>query len=433
MPLAPPDGVPLDTLYLEADAPAESRLQSLVQYLRRFSSCTAVGVEEPLVASLAPLLPSTHQCVSVLHFTYGEHRARMIQMSRHIDAQIANSSAGADRVGHDAPWLVPRLYIVRPSAYVRTTPPKREPVTGRRLQVAYAGPLNDWQKGSLLLAPIVSRAIETGADLALNLYGQAENPHQTKLLQESLRELEAARRVRWNRTLDLAVMESGLAEADIFLLPSRYEGFPAMLPTAMALGCVPVAAQVHSGTPELVLDGQTGLLAPVGDVDAFAACLARLATASGLLEQLAEQGPAMVVQAGCERRHVVSQIRALPDEIAENRRTAIFERPLGLVALPAERDVPWRDPRPQNDAEQRLSLAVSGRLSPPALAAAMLPDGEGVLDTETVERRLRALRLAPVMEPLSSATKSFCLFARRAAGTARRRLSQLKARWARSQ
>jgi glycosyltransferase involved in cell wall biosynthesis len=66
-----------------------------------------------------------------------------------------------------------------------------------------------------------------------------------------------------------------LAHADIFVLPSRWEGVSMALLEAMACG-LPVVATAVGGTPEVVLEGQTGLLAPPGDSDALAQALAAL-------------------------------------------------------------------------------------------------------------------------------------------------------------
>jgi glycosyltransferase involved in cell wall biosynthesis len=52
-----------------------------------------------------------------------------------------------------------------------------------------------------------------------------------------------------------------LAAADLFVLPSRWEGCPNAVLEAMAAG-VPVVATGVGGTPELVVDGVTGLLCP---------------------------------------------------------------------------------------------------------------------------------------------------------------------------
>ncbi len=61
-----------------------------------------------------------------------------------------------------------------------------------------------------------------------------------------------------------------LAGADLFLLPSRSESFGLSALEALACG-VPVVATDAGGRPEVVRDGVTGRLCPVGDVDAMAA------------------------------------------------------------------------------------------------------------------------------------------------------------------
>ncbi len=61
-----------------------------------------------------------------------------------------------------------------------------------------------------------------------------------------------------------------LRGAELFLLPSESESFGLAALEAMSCG-VPVIASRVGGVPEVVLDGETGLLAPVGDVAAMAA------------------------------------------------------------------------------------------------------------------------------------------------------------------
>lgn len=61
-----------------------------------------------------------------------------------------------------------------------------------------------------------------------------------------------------------------LAGADLFLLPSQSESFGLSALEALASG-VPVVASLAGGLPEVVRDGETGFLRPVGDVQAMAA------------------------------------------------------------------------------------------------------------------------------------------------------------------
>ena len=56
-----------------------------------------------------------------------------------------------------------------------------------------------------------------------------------------------------------------MAAADVVVLPSAYEGLPNVVLEAMRFG-KPVVATAAPGTTEVVVDGETGVLVPVGNV-----------------------------------------------------------------------------------------------------------------------------------------------------------------------
>jgi glycosyltransferase involved in cell wall biosynthesis len=84
-----------------------------------------------------------------------------------------------------------------------------------------------------------------------------------------------------------------LAGCDVFCLPSTMEGLPLVVLEAMAQGR-PVVATAVGGTPELVVDGETGLLVPPDDVDALARALGRLLAEPELARRMGEDGRARV-------------------------------------------------------------------------------------------------------------------------------------------
>ena len=68
-----------------------------------------------------------------------------------------------------------------------------------------------------------------------------------------------------------------LARSDVFVLATTYESLPLSIIEAMAAG-LPVVASAVGGVPELVVDGETGILVPPRDPEALAAALAALVT-----------------------------------------------------------------------------------------------------------------------------------------------------------
>ena len=80
-----------------------------------------------------------------------------------------------------------------------------------------------------------------------------------------------------------------LAASDIFVLSSRSEGLPLSILEAMAAG-LPVVATTVGGVPELVLEGETGLLVPPGDPQALAGAIERLLDDSTLRGRLGAAG-----------------------------------------------------------------------------------------------------------------------------------------------
>ena len=86
-----------------------------------------------------------------------------------------------------------------------------------------------------------------------------------------------------------------LESLDVVALPSWTEGLPIVLLEAMA-HARPVVATPVGGTPELVTDGETGLLVPPRDPEALATALRRLLEDPELARRLGEAGRARVAE-----------------------------------------------------------------------------------------------------------------------------------------
>lgn len=79
------------------------------------------------------------------------------------------------------------------------------------------------------------------------------------------------------------------AMADVLVLPSHREGLPTVVLEAHAAG-KPVIGAAATGIVDLLVDGETGLLFPVGDVSSLANAIARLIEDKALARKLADAG-----------------------------------------------------------------------------------------------------------------------------------------------
>ena len=95
--------------------------------------------------------------------------------------------------------------------------------------------------------------------------------------------------------------------ADAALLSSAWENFPHTVVEALAVGC-PVIATAVGGVPEVVRDGENGLLVPPGDPEALAGAIRRFFGDDELRRRLAEAAPQSV--AGYTEDAVFTRIEA---------------------------------------------------------------------------------------------------------------------------
>ncbi len=94
-----------------------------------------------------------------------------------------------------------------------------------------------------------------------------------------------------------------LALSDFTVLPSFYEGLPLVAVESLAAGRAMVATAVD-GTPEVVLNGRTGITVPAGDSGALSAALCSMLRSPALQRRMAEQGRAYVLERFSQERQV---------------------------------------------------------------------------------------------------------------------------------
>ena len=95
-------------------------------------------------------------------------------------------------------------------------------------------------------------------------------------------------------------VDAHLRKADIFILPSRFEGFPITLCEAMACGVPVIASNCLSGPREIIHDGIDGMLISPDSVSALATGLHQLISDPGKRQYFAHHAPKVLDRFGVE-------------------------------------------------------------------------------------------------------------------------------------
>jgi colanic acid/amylovoran biosynthesis glycosyltransferase len=181
------------------------------------------------------------------------------------------------------------------------------------------------KKGVDVALDAMRRLRDRACDVELRIVG--DGPERTRL-DARIREWQLTN-VSLLGALEHALTRHEFSLAHLYIQPSvtaesgDQEGIPVSLMEAMA-GGIPVVSTRHSGIPELVVDGHTGLLTDERDAEGLAAAIERLIRDRASAERLAQAARARVEQEFDRRRQatrVDAYVRALAED--DSRRPSV--------------------------------------------------------------------------------------------------------------
>jgi glycosyltransferase involved in cell wall biosynthesis len=252
----------------------------LVRWLRRLEPCVLVGTRPALNLLVARLAPPGVVRVGQEHMNAGSHRPRLAADIRRtygrLDAlTVLTSPDERDYAGLLA-GTATRLVRI-PNPVPRIPGPGADP----EAHVIMAAGRLLGQKGFDLLLPAFAPVAERHPDWELRIYGGGR---LRKDLTQQIDALGLTGRVHLMGRVD--GLGPAMAEASIYALSSRFEGFPMVLLEAMSKGLAVAAFDCPNGPADAIEDGVDGRIVPAEDVDALGAALLALAEDEALRRRL---------------------------------------------------------------------------------------------------------------------------------------------------
>jgi colanic acid/amylovoran biosynthesis glycosyltransferase len=188
---------------------------------------------------------------------------KTICVSKHIQAQLAQQGGESQAV------VIP---------YGVSIPATTTHYSAQSFQVIYSGRLWEHQKRASLVVESLIRACQRSEAINATLIGDG---YSRQACEQQVLDAGLADRISFSGRLPFAGVQKILLQSQAILLMSDFEGLPVALLEAMAAGVVPVVRSIPSGIPEVVRQGDTGLLVS-DDPDEAAAALGALADNPGL-------------------------------------------------------------------------------------------------------------------------------------------------------
>jgi glycosyltransferase involved in cell wall biosynthesis len=211
---------------------------------------------EPII----PYLPPTLKCVYVIHDTAPKYWNTALAQEENLDAMVAVSKTVASKFSHGLKRSQ-KLSVIYNGAIFPELP--ASPIA-RSDDLIFLGGGNP-MKGAFDVLQLWPCLIKLGFTGKLHWFG-----HCSPELKTQISELPHGERIHVYGYVQRELIFSIAASTKVLLMLSRVEPFGMATIEAMSMGCIPVAWDIETGTKEIISANETGLFAPLGDLQYLA-------------------------------------------------------------------------------------------------------------------------------------------------------------------
>ncbi len=228
--------------------------------------------------------------------------ASKLQMLAHLRAEIAVSQA-------DWRTLRRRYWPARGKFqqiyHSRIQEHEAAPERPRKKIILCAGTLGP-RKGQPYLARAFAKIAAEFPEWKLVFIGRPGDAQTTAELEELLRSPALREQAEWRRACSDAELREWLAAAEIFAMPSMHEGLGLSLQEALYSGCACLATRI-GGIPDLIQEGDNGMLVERANVDEMSIALKQLMSDDALRSRFRARARASVLEKGMTAPRMVAR------------------------------------------------------------------------------------------------------------------------------
>ncbi len=283
------------------------RTKALANRLREISPdvllCHAIGDKTDFNA--IRYFPESIPKILILHSTTVAHYRAARAVRDYVSATVAISRRIEQDLVYSYGFRGHHIQFIPNGIDIAAYPPRitKERLTGR-VRILVHGRISNASKGVFWLPEILDGLARKTDKWECTISGDGVDLPK---LRQRVAQKGLADRVGFTGWTLSENVPRLMSQHDIFLFPSKYEGYPIALIEAMAAGCVPVASRLAGITDSIIQDGVNGLLFSIGDTKAATQLLLGLISNLNRLRSLCYQAQVSVTRNSldsmCDRYH----------------------------------------------------------------------------------------------------------------------------------
>lgn len=343
--------VPVDEFTIRKGDTWPMRWRKLIQYLEGHAPCIYLPNYDFDFSGIISKLSQNVATIGIVHSDDPWHYDHVIRLGTYFDWVVGVSHAIMDHV-QTLPEPPKRLSEIHYGVPLPSSAPQRVYESGAPLRVVYSGRLLQHQKRIFDLPKIFSKLNDQNLPVKITILGDGPNRVE---LEKRCAPFISNGMVTFLGSLSNAKVLEVLQNHDAFLLTSDFEGMSVSLMEAMACGCIPVVTDIRSGVPELISDGENGLIVRIGDIAGFVNNL-RLLQGDLNLRRRLSQSCYETIRENFTLGKMTDEYKNLFDRIMKEKLSGEYVRPTGPIIVP-----PW------------IHLKLKDRLPRPVRRALKIP------------------------------------------------------------